>query len=205
MSKCSYCGRDVDKTENEHVFPSCLYPESKKGSKVQRLTIKACRQCNGSWSNDEAHFRNVLSMAGDNPNKPRQELWDGPINRSFDQPDGIKRIDDLLSIIRPVNNNEGERQLIFPGDDDKVLRVMRKIIRGLAHHHGLYPFLPDEKVWVDIQMRKVPEAFLEKMSYHHREPDIAEYWYEETNDDEINSGWLIRFFKAPTFVGLIYK
>jgi len=144
-------------------------------------------------------------MAGDNPNIPRQELWDGPINRSFDQPDGIKRIDDLLTIIRPINTNDGEKRFIFPGEDDRVLRVMRKIIRGLAHHHELYQFVPDEKVWVDIQKREVPEDLIEKLSYHHREPDIAEYWYDETNDDEINSAWFIRFFEVPSFVGLIYK
>ncbi len=36
-------------------------------------------------------------MAGENLNKQRQELWEGPINRSFDQPDGIKRIDDEIN------------------------------------------------------------------------------------------------------------
>ncbi len=79
MLRCSYCGQIVEKTENEHVFPANIYPESKRGSKVQRLTIKAWRQCNGSQSDDEAHFRNVLSMAGENLNKPRQELWEGQL------------------------------------------------------------------------------------------------------------------------------
>ncbi len=205
MPKCSYCGRNVDKTENEHVFPSCLYPKTKAGSKVQRLTIKACRQCNGSWSDDEAHFRNVLVLSGDHPNKPRQELWRGPVNRSFDQPDCKKRIDDLLALMRPVDTKKGERQLIFPGNDERILRVIRKIIRGLAHHHGLFPHVSDEKVWVDVLKYEVPKDLINGMSYQHREPDIAEYWYEETNDEEINSAWLIRFFEAPSFVGLIYK
>jgi hypothetical protein len=205
MPICSYCGREVEKTENEHVFPSCLYPKSKAGSTVQRLTVKACRECNGSWSDDEAHFRNVLVLSGDNPNEPRQELWQGPINRSFDEPDGQKRISDLLEIIRPIMTENGERHLIYPGEDKRVLRVVRKVIRGLAHFHGLVPYVSDEKVWADVLKYDVPGGLLKGLSYQHREPDIAEYLFEKTKDGEIHSAWMIRFFEAPTFVGLVYE
>jgi len=203
MPLCSYCGREVDKPEREHVFPSCLYPKSKSKSKVQRLTIKACRECNGSWADDEAHFRNVLVLSGDNPNLPRQELWSGPIFRSFSEPDGHRRMDDILDLIKPIKTENGLRHAIYPGNDERVLRVVRKIIRGLSNYHGLVPFVPDDKVWADVLKYEIPEDLATNLIYHHREQDIAEYMFEETNDEDINSAWIIRFFEAPTFVGLV--
>ena len=203
MPICSYCGQVVDKTEREHVFPRCLYPPSKGKSQVQRLTVEACRKCNGSWSNDEAHFRNVLVLTGDTPNAPRRELWDGKIRRSFDQPDGAKRIADLLALMKPVDIDGVERQMIYPGEDEKVLRVVRKVIRGLAHHHGLLPFMLDDRVWAAASPPEISEQLLCEMHYHHREPDIAEYWYEEGDGTGFHSAWLLRFFEAPSFVGMI--
>ena len=81
---CAYCGELA--TTVDHVVPSALYPPSKAGSRVQRITVDACGRCNGGWSNDEAHFRNVLLMAA-GPNPVTIELWRGPTARSFDQPD----------------------------------------------------------------------------------------------------------------------
>jgi hypothetical protein len=74
---CAYCGYRVA-TDREHVFPKSLYPESKASSRVQRLTIPSCNECNNGWSDDEAHFRNVLALAGE-PNDSRRELWETKI------------------------------------------------------------------------------------------------------------------------------
>ncbi len=64
-SRCAYCGAAAAKRdlEREHVFPRCCYPASRGSSKVQRLTVPACRACNGSWSDDEAHFRSIMVIA----------------------------------------------------------------------------------------------------------------------------------------------
>jgi len=142
-------------------------------------------------------------MSGFNPNAPRRELWDGPVNRSFDEPDALKRIDDLLALIRPVEIDGIERQVIYPAEDGRVLRVVRKIIRGLAHHHDLFPSIPDDRVWADVQRYDVPARLLSEMEYHHREPDVAEYWYQISDDPEVHSAWILRIFHAPSFVGLI--
>lgn len=203
MPMCSYCGKIVAKTEWEHVFPSNLYPTSRSESKIQRLTIRSCSECNRGWSDDEAHFRNVLVMSGDHPNPARQELWAGPISRSFYQPDAIRRIDDLLIIIRPTQTDSGERHKIYPAEDPRVLRVIRKVIRGLASYHRLFPYVPDENVWADVLRYEIPSQFMSMMTYHHREPDIAEYWYAVLDSDEIHSAWLLRFFETAIFIGTI--
>jgi hypothetical protein len=114
-------------------------------------------------------------------------------------------VDDILDLIKPIQTENGLRHAIYPGNDERVLRVARKIIRGLAHYHELVPFVPDDKVWADVLKYEIPEALASNLIYQHREQDIAEYRFKETNKEGINSAWIIRFFEAPTFVGLVDK
>lgn len=86
---CSYCGIRAA-TDKEHVFPRNLYPQSKNNSTVQRLTIPSCNICNSGWSDDEVHFRNILSLSGE-PNNPRNELWHSKVKSSFKKSDGLRR------------------------------------------------------------------------------------------------------------------
>lgn len=199
---CSYC-RERIATDKEHVFPSNLYPKSKAASRVQRLTIPSCNVCNNGWSDDEAHFRNILALAGE-PNDSRKELWETTIQRSlFDQPDGVRRIRDLVDRLRPVEVNGQPRHKVYPGEDASVVRVVKKIVRGLSHHHGIMTAVPESRVWVDVMRYSVPEEFLSEMIYQHREQDIAEYRYSVIEDFGIQSAWLITFFERVTFLGVV--
>jgi len=62
FKSCAYCGDPAN--QKEHVIPKWLYPKSKSKSKLQRLTVPACNKCNKSLANDEAHFCNMLLLAG---------------------------------------------------------------------------------------------------------------------------------------------
>src|SRR5687767_8123009 len=142
---CAYCGRPVLKAEKEHAISRCLYPRGGSPT-TQRLTVPACRECNASWADDEVHFRNVLSIAGV-PNRPRSELWETSIRRSFEERDGQRRLYELVSMMKPVEGTQEYK--VFPAEDPRVLRVVRKIIRGLSYHHeGMV--VPDDTVWADI-------------------------------------------------------
>jgi hypothetical protein len=201
---CAYCGTLITKQEKdkEHVFPKCLYPPSKANSKVQRLRIPSCRACNKGWADDEAHFRNVLAIAGE-PNASRRELWKTSIRRSFDKVDGIRRATDVIKQMKPIHTSQGIRHKIYPGKDERVVRVVRKIVRGLCYEHKVMTPVSDKRVWVDILNKAVPQEFLDQMKYHHREQDIAEYRYQSLNEDGINSAWLITFFERVTFIALV--
>ncbi len=201
---CGYCGKTVSTYDKEHVFPKCLYPKSKKISKTQRLTIPACNDCNNSWADDEAHFRNVLMLAG-NPNPPRQELWNGPVNRSFDQVDGLRRINDLFDLLKPVKIEGKDRHMIYPAEDLRVLRIIQKIVRGLCYHHQVLSPVSDRQVWPDVLRYQIPPGFLDTMEYHHRERDIVEYWYQVYDDDEIHSAWIISFYERIGFIGRVSR
>ena len=177
---CAYCGGVA--TTVDHVVPGCLYPPSKATSKVQRITVPACESCNKSWVDDEPHFRSVLLLAGDATPVVR-ELWEGKTRRSFQQPDGERRRRDLAELLRP----EGERHKIFPADDPRFMRVLRKVIRGLSHHHGLLTPVSDEQVWADVQRYPVADSLLEEMTRAHAEPDIIEYRFHRLKWDGMNS------------------
>lgn len=201
---CAYCGSEVDRTDRDHVFPSCLYPKSKSHSHVQRLTIPACKSCNNGWSDDEAHFRNVMLAAGE-PNSVVHELLNYKVKRSFTKVDGRRRFDDLVSLMKPVVHKGKDRHMIYPAEDPRILRIVRKIIRGLCHHHGAGSAMEDGRVWVDILRYRIPEGILDQLKVQHREHDICRYRYDICHDRDanLNSAWLITFFERTTFIGVV--
>ena len=199
---CSYCGERFA-TDSEHVFPRNLYPASKSRSRVQRLRIPSCNECNKGWSDDEVHFRNVLALAAE-PNEARRELWETTIRRSFKERNGIRRVRDLVKMLHPVEIEGNDRHKVYPGQDDRVLRIVKKIIRGLCHHHGVMSGVSEKRVWADILKYQIPEEFLSEMAYEHREQDIAEYRYQVLRESGIDSAWLITFFQRVTFVGIVW-
>lgn len=87
MKSCGYCGISEVKLTKDHVIPRLLYPSSKAKSKVQRLTIPSCKECNNSWSDDEAHFRNVLMLCGE-ANPVAEELFNSEVTRALHNKDG---------------------------------------------------------------------------------------------------------------------
>jgi hypothetical protein len=148
------------------------------------------------------HFRNVLALAGE-PNNARRELWNTSIRRSFKKRDGIRRMRDLIEILHPAEIDGKERHKVYPGQDDRVVRIVKKIIRGLCHHHGVMSAVSEKRVWADILKYQIPEEFLSEMAYEHREQDIAEYRYQVIREYGIDSAWLITFFQRVTFVGIV--
>jgi hypothetical protein len=199
---CAYCGVSVTGRERDHVFPSCLYPSSRSDSKVQRLTVPVCSRCNRGWSDDEAHFRNMLLVSGE-PNEAVRELWQTKTHRSFKEIDGHRRIRDLLEQMQRVETEVGERWAVYPGKDERVMRIVRKVIRGLCHYHRIMSPVSDQRVWADVLRYRVPPEFLNEMEYHHREKDIAKYRYQILDDPPIHSAWLITFFERRTFIGMV--
>jgi len=198
---CSYCGERVA-TDKEHVFPKNLYPDTKAQSRIQRMTIPSCNICNNGWSDDEAHFRNILGVL-EKPNKSQRELLESTIMRSFTKLDGARRIRDIVNSMHPVEFDGQPRHKIYPGEDVRVVRVIKKVVRGLSHYHQVMSAVPNSRIWVDVMKYRIPYEFLSVMIYEHREQDIAEYRYSVLEDSEIHSAWLITFFGKVSFIGLV--
>ncbi len=201
MGTCAYCGAPVGSKEREHVVPKCLYPKSKAKSRVQRITVPTCRRCNAGWADDEAHFRNVLNIAGD-ANESARELWQRT-TRSFAQPDGKRRFIDLVEQLRQVSVDGRDRLMVYPGEDERVLCVVRKIVRGLCHYHQVATAVHDSRVWADILRHEIPSEFLEQMPVFHREPDIFRYRFTLLDQVGIHSAWILTFFERTTFIAIV--
>ena len=200
MPNCAYCGANGIPMTTEHVFPKNLYPASKATSRVQRLTVDACFDCNNGWSDDEAHFRNILGISG-TLNPALQELWDSKIKRALAEVDGPKRAFDLAVQMRPVGT--GDQYKVYPDEDSRVLRVLRKIVRGLCHHHGVMSPVSDQRVLVVTLTVKFPPEFLARTQQEHREQDIAEYRFAVLEEVGVQSFWLLTFFENKHFLGLV--
>lgn len=203
---CAYCGVANADTE-DHVIPNSLYPPSKSNSKIRRLKVPACRTCNHSWSDDEPHFRTILTLAGE-PNQAVRELWKGKVNRSLRDVDGRRRFSDVWAQMRPVDIPEGERHEIYPASDDRFLKIMRKIVRGLHYHHELWSPVPDEMVYVDVLRFVIPKEVVDAMKIYNRELDIFQYQFEVFDDFEdipMSSAWLLTFFENRRFIALVWK
>jgi hypothetical protein len=199
--RCAYCVRDA--CTDDHVIPTSLYPTSKNESRVQRITVPACCRCNGGWSSDEPHFRNMLLVSGDRTSVV-SELWEGPTQRSFTKVDGGKRVRDLVAQMVPVQTPQGARYMVYPGRDERVLRIVRKVVRGLCHYHKLLSPVTDEQVWADVQKFEIAPEFLKEMTSAHVEEDVLQYRFGVIEDPDIHSGWLLQFFTRTPFLCIVY-
>lgn len=110
---------------------------------------------------------------------------------------------DILSIVKSVRTDAGDRHMIYPAEDPRVLRVIRKIIRGLSYYHGLGSPVADDQVWADVLRYQVSPDLLGKMEHHHRERDIIEYSFEGPSHPGVLSSWVLTFFEHATFVGMV--
>jgi hypothetical protein len=199
LRRCVYCGK-IGQTTKEHVVPRCFYPPSKATSRVQRITTRACRPCNAGWADDEAHTKHVLLVAGQS-NAAVQELWPSAFRAMTAAADGPRRLFDLVDQLVPVMVDGQERRVIYPARDPHVVRVIRKIVRGLSAHHGLSGVVPDDRVCVDVLDPPPPPGLLNTVELHHVERDIIEYWYDDSGEHPaIQSMWFLRFFERRDFL-----
>ena len=115
--RCAYCGVTVQKPDREDVIPKNLYTLSKSKSKIQRIKVPSCNPCNNSFSDDEAHFRNIMTLAG-KPGPITLELWE-KVEGSLDKKDGKKRLLDIYRQMKPVGNSGSGLYKVYPGKDEK--------------------------------------------------------------------------------------
>ena len=199
---CAYCGKGLGpKPTKEHVFPQGLYALSRRSS-YEPLIVFVCSACNNSWSDDEALFRNVVTLAGE-ANQAASDLFKGKITRSFGKCDGQHRIEQLLDIMRPVQVDGVQRQMIYPGEDERVLRIIRKIVIGLAHYYGIATALAPARICVHVLRYEIPPELLEMMETKHQEADIVEYGYALLPEQGIHSVWTFTFFERTSFIALV--
>jgi hypothetical protein len=165
--------------------------------------VPACHRCNNGLSDDEVQFRNVVALAGD-ATPAVHEIWREKIRPSFDHVDKARRLRELVAQMVPVDTPEGPRHAIFPAENEAVLRVARKIIRGLCHYHHLLTPVADDQTWAHIQALEIPKKFLEKIVVVDLEPHVLQYAYMRIDDPEIHSIWQMLLYERTPFQGIVF-
>jgi hypothetical protein len=201
-SVCAYCGEPGADTA-DHVIPGCLYP--KRRSEVQRLTVPAHRACNQGFSLDETAFKEAV--AGTGWNDAARSVQQSVL-RGFGRRETHGRAADFLRRTRWKDSPAGPQLWIYPHTDPRVVRVLKKITRGLAYHHRFFVGLSDERVeahWAPLP----PPELLAEMEHHHREADVCEYWFRAMRPGEeptfMHSFWLLRFYERCTLASWILR
>jgi hypothetical protein len=144
----------------------------------------------------------IFGTSTGEPNAIVRDLWHGKAKRSFGYVDGARRRRDLAAQMVAV----GAQHMVYPGRDPRVMRVVRKVVRGRCHHHGLLSPVSDEQVWADVQKFEVPPAFLEEMVEAHAEEDVLRYRYGVLEgDDDIHSSWLLTFYERTPFFSIVFR
>jgi len=92
-----------------------------------------------------------------------------------------------------------------PARDERVLRIVRKVVRGLCHHHGLISPVGDDQVVADIPRFEIPPAFQNEMVVAHAEADILVYRYSLVDDPHMHSGWVLNFFERTPFFCIVFR
>jgi len=203
--KCTNCGAVGIPLTRGHVVPRGFYPDSRRTPDLQLITVPECHMCNQAWSDDETYFRGVLLLSGES-NAPVKELWETKIKPSLYEKDGLRRTVDLMRQFVPVTVDGQERQMIYPGQDQRVIRIIKKIVRGLSYHHRVEDGIDDARIRVDVLRYAVPDDLWSTGTFHRRGSDIFRYWYKTFDHDdekELSSLWILTFFDRTQFIGIV--
>lgn len=205
VKPCAYCGSEDHENPRHrgHIFPDCMYPPHTPPI-VQRRTVPECERCKNSWTDAETQFRNILAIAGPS-NEASKHSWIA-FQRSMEQPDAKRRIQELWDSITEVQTPSGIKLMVYPYKDPRVNFVLRRVVRGLSAYHKVESCINDNRVWVGY-MPSVPQASLDQsLGQFSLGDDFVRYGFSTVNDSQstgILSVWAIRLFGNRDFVGIV--
>lgn len=197
---CAYCGRQEGTCHGGHVIPACSYPEN---NKYEQIRVPECHVCKAYWQDDDARFRDVITLSGD-ANELASEKFFGPIKRSFTKPSGEKWRRALADMLVPVDVDGAPRHLIYPLRDERVMRIMKRIVRGLCHWHDLGTCITEAQVLVDVYRFTIPPVFRAEFKRESLNDNFCWYEHRDSRDCEgLHSTWVIEFYRRTRFFCLV--
>jgi hypothetical protein len=200
---CAYCGSTSTPRTKGHVLGKAIYP-SVREDRTQWITVPECDDCKALWEDAESHFRNVILVAGA-PNTEATSIWGDKGRRSFREVDGKRRVRDILFNSVPTKTADGSCDLIFPDRDERVMLILRKIARGLCHHHQLGTAISDTRVTAIARRVGFPEELQASVVARTPIPRVCDYAYVDFSKQEsdLHSIWSLRFFERTWFFALV--
>lgn len=211
MAVCAYCGVYTE-TEPEHVVPRCFAPDALRDS-CKWVIVRGCSRCNRRFSSDESDFRAFCVMANSTQeDRTRDELFHGPVTRNWRRSDGRGRgsLRRMRANIYTPDGGQGQARLV---PDERTLRVVRKIIRGLYYHHMtpkrcLHQVLPEESIWVGPVFEEARQEMDAALEWHEIHPSVFRYGLVECGEGApdflgIDSLWKIDAFRGTKFAAIV--
>ena len=197
--KCAYCGGLAN--TNDHVIPKNLYPISIRKQNVQLLTVPSCYKCNAGFSDDEEHFRNIITVGGYN-SPIVNELFYDKVHPSFSKGKSLRHLNQLWTNMNEINTLNGKRHIIYPTRDKKFVRILKKIFSGLSFYH-FRNYIPKENINVDVLKDEIPKFIIEA-NWYNIVPEVFEYIFGSYITDEgYVSLWMVKFFENRYYLGKI--
>lgn len=180
-----------------------MYPEHGFES-VQRITVPECIACKAIWQDAEDDFRSFMVFAAPSSNEYSKDQWNGPISRAHQRDeDGLQRMESILQCLHPSMSSAEREVRFFPHLNDKIYLVVRKMVRGLCHHHGFATAMPDKAVIAGLFPNSPPEG-AEPVSFDFM-PGVFRYsyFYLHQQPRRLHMHWLLTFYEQISFLGIV--
>ena len=78
-----------------------------------------------------------MLLAGE-PGGNVNKLWE-VFQRSLKKSDGRRQLKDIILQLKLAKENNYK---IYPGQDERAIRIVKKVIRGLSHYHEIMTAVP---------------------------------------------------------------
>src|SRR3989442_5419218 len=205
--RCIYC-RVADGDTRDHVPPELLFPSPKPNNLV---TVPACRPCNkGFQKDDEVLAMFLTSLLG--TNEAGMSVWKKKVsNGLWKRSPTFKRVIGSTFHYLPRVLPDGRRGWApaLMVETDRILRVLRRIVRGLSWHEHRYCDFPDASVRVlsDAELQVLPVSEARRLSERYGPgvtrvimKDVFEYHYTTASDKYDDSAWWLIFYGATRFL-----
>jgi hypothetical protein len=207
---CIYC-QTAEADTRDHVPPDLLFPPPKPGTLI---TVPACKACNQGFQKDDEVFALVLSsLLG--TNTAGRSVWDTKVAGGL-----LKRSPKLRKAIGSTLHYQaypfrGGRKAVAPAvlvERSRVLRVLRRIVRGLAwHEYGCCDFADDAvRVLTDAELQVLPVEDARRLSARFGAgverviaQDVFEYHHGTASGKPEDSAWWLIFYGKTRFRAIV--
>jgi hypothetical protein len=195
----------------DHVPPDVLFPSPKPSNLI---TVPACKPCNQGFQKDDEVLALVLSsLMG--TNTAGRSIWNTKVAGGL-----LKRSPKLRQAIgstlhyQPYPFRDGRKGLAAALliERSRVLRVLRRIVRGLAwHEYGCCDFADDKvRVLTDAELQVLPEVEAQRLAAHFGTgvervivKDVFEYHYAAAAGRPEDSAWWLIFYGETRFLAIV--
>ena len=109
----------------------------------------------------------------------------------------------MFEKMQPVMIDGVLRHQVYPGQNEKVMRVVGKIIRGMAVHRNMMQYVTDERVAAELLTDTIPEKYSKLLEEFYYVPNIAAILGREVRHKRLHSIWALKILEVP-FIGNIY-